>query len=93
MNADRGHYVGLHWYAEAPISPPGAVLEFPCLELAREDRISSYSILRADCIVNGAFLMPRIGKMWELQSPREVMEYVRNRKYQCLLHEFIMFFL
>jgi hypothetical protein len=81
MDADRNHYVGLQWYAEVPIPPRRAVLEFPCLELAREDRSSSYSILPADCIVNGAFLMPRIGKMWALQSPREVMEYIRNREY------------
>ena len=72
------HYVGLQWYAEAPILPPGAILRQPCLELEREDRSSSYSILPAECIVNGAVLFPCVGKMWALQSPREEQEYIRN---------------
>jgi hypothetical protein len=72
------HFVGLRWYAKAPISPPVAVLQLPCLELAREDRSSSYSILPSECIVNGALLMPCVGKIWALQSPREEMEYANN---------------
>ena len=75
------HFVGLQWYAEAAIKPPGAILELPCLELARQDRRSSYSILPADCIVNGAFLLPCVGKMWAFQSPREEMEFFRNSRF------------
>lgn len=72
------HYVGLRWYAKSPNAPPGAVLQLPCLDLAKDDRSSSYSILPADCIVNGALIMPCVGKMWALQSPREEMEYATN---------------
>ena len=79
-DAHGHHYVGLQWYADEPIKPPGAILELPCLQLAREDRSASYSILPADCVVNGAVLFPCVGKMWALQSPREEMEYIRNHR-------------
>jgi hypothetical protein len=79
VDAEGQHYVGLRWYAEAPNTPPGAVLELTCLDLAAEDKSSSYSILPVECIVNGAILLPSMGKMWALQSPREELAYASNK--------------
>jgi hypothetical protein len=73
------HYVALRWYAEPPIHPPGVVLELVALELARDDRTASYSILPEKCILNGSVLIKSEDTYWAVQSPREEFAYARNQ--------------
>ena len=78
-DAEGQHFVGLQWYAEPPNDPPGAVIDLTALDITREDRSSSYSVLPAECIINGALLVKCNGAFWAAQSPREEMAYARNR--------------
>ena len=72
------HYVAVRWYAQTRTTPPGVVLELPCLNVAPENRTDSYSVLHVECIVNGAVLFWRDGYYWAIQSPREEYAYNRN---------------
>ena len=80
MDGNEDHFVALRWYAEVQRIPDGAVLEMPCLQLAPEQRMDSYSILPVECIINGAVLIELNGVCWAVQSPREEVEYARNKE-------------
>jgi hypothetical protein len=77
-DAQNDHYIGVQWYADTLQTPEGTVLELPSLDLARDDHTKSYSILNADCIINGALLIKCRGTFWAVQSPREEEAYARN---------------
>lgn len=77
-DAEGQHFVGLQWYAEPRNNPPGAVIELTALDITPEDRSSSYSVLPAYCIINGALLVKCNGAFWAVQSPREEMAYASN---------------
>ena len=77
-DAEDQHFVGLQWYAELPVNPPGVVIELTALNITPEDKSSSYSTLPAECIINGALLIKCNNTYWAVQSPREEMAYARN---------------
>jgi hypothetical protein len=79
MDAEEDHYVALRWYAEPPQTPDGCILDLPALNLAPDNNTKSYSILPAECIINGALLIKCRGTYWAVQSPREELAYTRNQ--------------
>jgi hypothetical protein len=82
-DGDGDHYVALRWFAEPATTPKGTVLELVALDLARDDKTISYSILPEKCIVNGAVMIKSRGTFWVVQSPREELAYARsNLRFQ-----------
>ena len=72
------HFVAVRWLTEVP----GAVLD-PASRMAPftmspEGAITSYSVMPATAILNGALVVPSPGRLWALMSPREERQYIAH---------------
>ena len=81
-------YVVLHWFdRREPASGFDFISNVPSFRLARIDKTKSHSVLPADCIMNGALMMPEPTpgfdpatpppntRYWARLSPREHEQY------------------
>lgn len=83
-DAEGYHFVALRWLAEVPGVVVDPVSRLVPLSVTPEATTGSYSVMPADCIVNGALVVSgspeldaRTGtRMWALQSPREQGAYI-----------------
>ena len=75
-DADENVFVALRWYTEVPGNVLDPVVQLAPLKLAPDTLTTSYSIMPAHAILNGALIVPRNNKFWAMQSPREEEQYL-----------------
>ena len=75
-DADGDVFVALRWYTEVQGTVVDPVVRLAPLTLAHEGLPSSYSIMPAHAILNGALIVPHKDQFWALQSPREQEQYL-----------------